>query len=140
VEHHLGMGHGGRYGQTMFTKQVSGLVDSLDPPIVPRRRSRSSELEERPAPGPNPSFCALQAQQQVHEREEHGPEPPRRQRPDPMNSLAEGMIAGFCALQLAGLSPNGSASPECAEASGLAATIPARSNKPMLATTKSQPS
>jgi hypothetical protein len=34
VEHHLGMGHGGRYGQTMFTKQVSGLVDSLDPPIV----------------------------------------------------------------------------------------------------------
>jgi hypothetical protein len=81
----------------MFTKQVAGLVDSLDPPIVPRRRSRSSELEERPAPGPNPSFCAL---------------------------------------QLAGLSPNGSASPECAEASGLAATIPARSNKPMLATAK----
>ena len=35
---------------------------------------------------------------------------------------------------LAGLSPNGSASSECAEASGLVATIPARSNKPMLAT------
>src|SRR6266508_6098473 len=29
------------------------------PPSWPRRRSRSSELEERPPHGPNPSFCAL---------------------------------------------------------------------------------
>jgi hypothetical protein len=36
-------------------------VDGLDPPSWPPRRSRSSELEERPAHGPNPSFCALQA-------------------------------------------------------------------------------
>jgi hypothetical protein len=45
----------------MFTKQVSGPVDSLDPPSWPRRRNTSSELEERPAHGPNPRFCALQA-------------------------------------------------------------------------------
>jgi hypothetical protein len=58
---HPEMGHGLRYRPTMFTKQVSGPVDSLDPPSWPRRRSRSSELEERPAHGPNPRFCALQA-------------------------------------------------------------------------------
>jgi hypothetical protein len=46
----------------MFRKQVSGPVESLDPPSWPRRRSRSSEFEERPAHGPNPSFCALHAE------------------------------------------------------------------------------
>ncbi len=44
---------------------MSGPVDSLDPPSRPRRRSRSSELEERPAHGPNRSFCALQEPEQV---------------------------------------------------------------------------
>jgi hypothetical protein len=39
------------------------------------------------------------AQQQVHEREEHGREPPRRKRPHPTNSLAAATIVGFCALQ-----------------------------------------
>jgi hypothetical protein len=95
----------------MFRKQVSGPVDGLDPPSWPRRRGRSSELEERPAHGPNPSFCALQAkdhyldlavqmiggasakldqsaQQQVHEREEDGRNLHEDKRPDPTNALA----------------------------------------------------
>jgi len=46
---------------TMFTKQVSCPKDSLDRLSWPRRGSGSSELEERPAHGPNPSFCALHA-------------------------------------------------------------------------------
>jgi hypothetical protein len=37
---------GGRCRLTMFTKQVSRPVDSLDPPSWPPRLSRSSELEE----------------------------------------------------------------------------------------------
>jgi hypothetical protein len=41
---------------TMFTKQVSRPMDSPDPPSWPRRRNRSSELEERPGHGPNPRF------------------------------------------------------------------------------------
>jgi hypothetical protein len=41
---------------TMFTKQVSRPEDSLDPRSWPRRRSRSSELEERPDHGPDPRF------------------------------------------------------------------------------------
>jgi hypothetical protein len=41
---------------TMFTKQVSGPMDSPDPPSLPPRRSRSSELEERPGHGPDPRF------------------------------------------------------------------------------------
>ncbi len=56
VQHHPGMGHAARYGQTMFTKQVSRAVYQLDPPSWPPRRSRSSELEERPAHGPDRRF------------------------------------------------------------------------------------
>jgi hypothetical protein len=56
------MNHGLRYGQRMLTKQVSRPVDSLDPPSWPRRRSRSSELEERPGHGPDPRFLCLHPQ------------------------------------------------------------------------------
>ena len=52
--------HGGRCRPPMFTKQVSRRVDGLDPPSWYPRPSRSSQLEQRPAHGPNPSFCALQ--------------------------------------------------------------------------------
>jgi hypothetical protein len=48
--------HGVPCGLTMFTKQVSRPVDSLDPPSWPPRLSRSSELEERPGHGPDPRF------------------------------------------------------------------------------------
>jgi hypothetical protein len=41
------------------------------------------------------------AQQQVDEREEHGRTPEEKERHDPTNSLAEAMIAGFRALQVA---------------------------------------
>jgi hypothetical protein len=84
----------------MFTKQVPRPVDALDPHRGRGRPSRSSDLEERPGHGPGPRFCALQAkdhyldvavqmigeasdkldqsvQQQVREREEHGPNLPR---------------------------------------------------------------
>ena len=47
---------GVRCGPTMFTKQVSRPVDRLDPPSWPPRRSRSSELEERPGHRPDPRF------------------------------------------------------------------------------------
>jgi len=40
-------------------KRCFAPVDSLDPPSWPPRPSWSSELEERPAHGPDPSFCAL---------------------------------------------------------------------------------
>ena len=40
----------------MFTKQVSRPLDSLDARSWPPRRSRSSELEEKPAHGPDPRF------------------------------------------------------------------------------------
>jgi hypothetical protein len=43
------------------------------------------------------------AQQEVHEREEHGTEPPRRKEARSYDSLAEAMIAGFCAVQLSNL-------------------------------------
>ena len=41
---------------TMFTKQVSRSLDSLDSPSWPPRRSKSSELEERPGHGTDPRF------------------------------------------------------------------------------------
>src|SRR6266511_5030888 len=47
--------------QTMFTKQVSRPVDSLDPPSWPRRRSRSSGLENL-VTGPIRRLCALQVE------------------------------------------------------------------------------
>jgi hypothetical protein len=50
------MSHGVRCRPTMFRKQVSCSVDGLDPPSWPRRRNRSSELEERPGHGPDPRF------------------------------------------------------------------------------------
>src|SRR4029450_6198428 len=54
---------GGRCRLTMFTKQVSRPVDSLDPPSWPPRLSRSSELEERPGHGPDPRFlCPTRCQ------------------------------------------------------------------------------
>ncbi len=46
----------GQWRQTMFTKQVSRRVDSPDPPSWPRRRSRSSQLEQRPGHRPDPRF------------------------------------------------------------------------------------
>jgi hypothetical protein len=52
---------GGRCRQAMFTKQVSGPVDRLDPPSWPRRWSRSSELEEGPGHGPDPRFLCPSA-------------------------------------------------------------------------------
>jgi hypothetical protein len=51
-----GGSHGVRCRQTLFMKQVSRLMDSPDPSSWPRRRSRSSELEERPGHGPDPRF------------------------------------------------------------------------------------
>jgi hypothetical protein len=41
---------------------VSRSMDSPDPPSWPRRLSGSSELKKDLLTGPNPSFCALQAQ------------------------------------------------------------------------------
>ena len=53
----LGRGdYGVRCGPTMFRKQVSLPVDSLDPPSWPPRQRRSSELEKRPRHGPDPRF------------------------------------------------------------------------------------
>jgi hypothetical protein len=67
-------------GLTMFTKQVSGPLDSGHSPPWQRRPGRSSELEERPAHGPNPSFCALQA--------------------DRTNALTADTITSFCVFTL----------------------------------------
>jgi hypothetical protein len=47
---------GVRCRPTMFTKQVFRSLDSLDSPSWPPRRSKSSELEERPGYGPDPRF------------------------------------------------------------------------------------
>jgi len=58
---HPKMDHGVRCGPTMFRKQVSRPVDGLEPAWWPPRRSRSSELEERPGHGPNPRFLCPSA-------------------------------------------------------------------------------
>jgi hypothetical protein len=52
---------GGRCRLRMFRKQVTRPVDSLDPPSWPRKRSRSSELEERPGHAPDPRSLCLQS-------------------------------------------------------------------------------
>ncbi len=63
-----------RYGPTMFTKQVSRPVDRLDPSSWPPRRSRSSELEERPAHGPDPRFlCPTGPLDLACSSRKHGP-------------------------------------------------------------------
>jgi hypothetical protein len=48
--------HGGQCRPTMFKKQVSRPVDSLDPPSWPPRLRGSSEPEERPGHPPDPRF------------------------------------------------------------------------------------
>jgi lactoylglutathione lyase len=49
-------GDGIRCGLRLFTKQVSRPVDSVDSPSWPPRPSKSSETEERPGHGRDPSF------------------------------------------------------------------------------------
>jgi hypothetical protein len=56
VRHAASKSHRCHSPRTMFRKQVSRPVNSLDPPSWPPRRSRSSELEERPGHGPDPGF------------------------------------------------------------------------------------
>jgi hypothetical protein len=80
--------HGGRCRLTMFRKQVFGPGDGLHPPSWPRRRSRSSELEERPAHGSNPSFCAL-----------HGLDAGHR---DQATRLLDFTVSGMPCLNIAG--------------------------------------
>jgi hypothetical protein len=79
---------------TMFTKQVSPPVDSLDRPSWPRRGSGSSELEERLAHGPNPSFCALQVTGR------HSPIEPRRPGAGPGRAVPHGQASPSCSSGL----------------------------------------
>jgi hypothetical protein len=58
-EHYQGMGHGARYGRTMFGKQVSRPVDGLDPPSWPPGRSRRTRRKTWSRA--RSDVCALQA-------------------------------------------------------------------------------
>jgi hypothetical protein len=59
--------HWGRCRPTMLRKQVSRPVDGLNPLPWPRRRSRSSELEERPGHGLDPRFLCPTRSDQEHQ-------------------------------------------------------------------------
>ncbi len=56
MEHHPEMSHGVRCRQSMFTKQVLAPWTVWIPHRGPPRRTRSSELEERPGTGPIEGF------------------------------------------------------------------------------------
>jgi hypothetical protein len=70
VRHAASKSHSCHSPPAMFPKQVSRLVDSPDPPSWPRRRSRSSQLEQRPGHGSDPRFLCPTAFSQVNEAKE----------------------------------------------------------------------